>query len=293
MNKWIITVFLTFWSLPAHLQNLKFLEDSLAKLSGQFITDTNPKLRQEAFSHFTSLMHFVIPIKGSFDYSFDSLKGVSILYPPDSSFRIFTAQTQIGRDLYRHFGALQWANEKKRPVIFQDQSENIQNYESAILNPANWYGALYYNLIAFESGYENRYLLFGYDSYSRFHKWKMIDVLCIGEDSLFFGAPVFDWEDRILTRFVWQYSADVQVHLNFDVGLDMIIFDNLIPMKGPYTGQGVVMVPDGSYRGFKMKKGIWIAVEKIFFEVQTKPPGDSPVLDQESEKDLFGRPRKG
>jgi len=293
MRKLLILLFACFLPIVTYTQHFKELEDSLSDLSEVFISMPDPKIRHEAFRSFESMMKSILNNNRSFEYPFDSLRSISILYPPDSSFRIFTTQIQIDRDQYRYFGALQWKDDNKRAVFFKDQSEKIQNPNSIILDPQNWYGALYYNLIPFGSEIEEKYLLFGYDSYSQLHNRKLIEILCIRNDSLSFGAPVFKWDNRLLTRFVLQYSSDVKVHLNFDSNHDMIIFDNLIPLMGSYPGQGIIMVPDGSYRGFKQENETWVEVDKIFFEILDEPPREFPILDEGSERDLFGRLRKG
>jgi hypothetical protein len=290
-KKWIV-LFLCFYAISGFAQNSPDLEDTLSKLSEKFIAEPDSNARLEAFEKFELLLTKFLNEPNSFGRTFDSLHSLSILYPSDSSFRIFTTQVQTGRDRFRHFGALQWKDSNKSLVIFKDQSDQIEETSSIILKPENWYGALYYNMISFGSEDNQKYLLFGYDSYSLFHRRKLIDVINLGKDSISFGAPVLQRGNSFQSRFLLQYSADVKVLLNYDPDLGIIMYDNLIPIKGPYPGQGIIMVPDGSYRGFKLENGIWAEVGKIFFQIQDVPPGDS-IPDKGTDRDLFGRERKG
>lgn len=54
------------------------------------------------------------------------------------------------------------------------------------------------------------------------------------------------------------------------------------------------MVPDGSYSGYfqSPEREGWTYVEKLFTEILLEAPRDKPVLDDQKDKDLFGRTKK-
>ena len=51
--------------------------------------------------------------------------------------------------------------------------------------------------------------------------------------------------------------------LNFNEKRDMIIFDNLIPKDKKDKGREWLYVPDGTYNGFKFKRGKLIFEEMV------------------------------
>lgn len=58
-----------------------------------------------------------------------------------------------------------------------------------------WYGVLYYNMKEFK-GLDGSfyYLVFGYDGYEFFNKWKVLDVLYFKNGKFVFGVLVFVYE---------------------------------------------------------------------------------------------------
>ena len=65
-------------------------EDSLQILAKDLIVDTLTAGRMRSDSQFVRTLVRALQIKNSFYYPFDSIAGVSKLYAPDTSFRIFT-----------------------------------------------------------------------------------------------------------------------------------------------------------------------------------------------------------
>ena len=75
---------------PEALERLHLGEDTLALLAYAVVNDS---IEQERFAACRALIQVLVrtlKIENSFQYRFDRLKSVSILAPPDSSFRIFT-----------------------------------------------------------------------------------------------------------------------------------------------------------------------------------------------------------
>jgi hypothetical protein len=67
--------------------------------------DTEDRLRADSF--FTRQLVQALRTPYSFHYGFDSLKTISRLYAPDSSFRIITWQLMKDFSYYRYKGAIQ------------------------------------------------------------------------------------------------------------------------------------------------------------------------------------------
>jgi hypothetical protein len=194
------------------------------------------------------------------------METVSILYPPDSSFRIFTWQLKVNDADYRYYGAIQWNTAELKLVPLADRSISLENPVYSTSTSDKWYGALYYNIKPFTTANgEKKYLLFGYDAYDVNDHRKIIDVMTIQNGQVHFGAPVFIADKSTpKSRIIYQYSADASIKVNFDENHDMIICDHLQEIQGILPGQGKTMVPDGSYEGYKLEKGNWKYISNVF-----------------------------
>ena len=277
-------------------QQIQFqeIERQLIELGRTLITDTIPAERILAAEKIKITLTETLDDPGSFEYPFDSLITVSILEPKDKSFRIFTWQLYEDIDKYKHFGIIQVAGKKPTLHILEDQSETVamEDLPYEVLTKDNWYGALYYNIKEFKTKTGKRYLLFGRDDYRFFTKRKLVDVLYFENDQPRFGDATFfpseeDRPDLAYYRLVLNYSAATSIRLNYDDYLNLLIFDNLLPTNNEYAEE--TYLPDGSYRGYELKKGRWIAVEKIFQHTWEEAPRPEPILNgRKANKDLFG-----
>ena len=277
---------------PEDLKKLEIFEDTLGLLGHLVVNDTMEERRYAACKEFILKLTAALKIKNSFHYPFEQIKTLSVLSPEDKSFRIFTWQLYVNKNDYRYFGAIQMNQEDLKLFPLSDRSFEVEDVEYDILSPKEWYGALYYNIRAFDSPEGKRYLLFGYDGYSFFQKRKLIDVLTFRSDGPVFGAPVFatNAESRnpvTKNRHIMEYSAESSIKLNYDELHEMVLFDHLISMNG-IPGQGTTNYPDGSYEGYKFQKGLWVHVDKIFHQVSEEPPREEPILDKRKNKNIFG-----
>ncbi len=278
-------------------EEIKTLEDTLARLSYLVVNDSLPENRFGACREFIKLLVKTLKHENSFDYPFNRLNSISIQYPQDSSFRIFTWQLYKDVDEYHYYGAIQMNTPELVLYPLIDRSEQVESVEYDIIPADKWYGSLYYNLREFDSQEGKKYLLFGFDGYSFFNKRKIIDVLSFQNGKPVFGAAVFvhqkeDSPPRTKNRVLLEYTADVAIRLNYDVAMEMILFDHLRESGGNYSGQGVTYVPDGTYEGYKLDGGYWVHVDKVFHEVMEDAPRPMPVFDNSGKKDIFGRDRK-
>lgn len=273
-------------------------EDTIALMGYAIVNDSLQANRYAACKKLIITLKQALKIENSFSYPFDRVKTVSIQYPQDSSFRIFTWQLYADENSYRYFGAIQMNTPELTLFPLIDRSGEIENanVEAFELTPDKWYGALYYRIIETESEAGKYYLLFGFDGYKFFHKRKLIDVLTFQEGKPVFGAPVFKFEDensgtKTQKRFMVQYSPESSVTVNYDEIRELILYDHLMNVTGQY-GEGPTKIPDGTYHGFELKDGYWVHIDKVFHEVLDEAPVTKPVLDikeGEKKKDIFGR----
>ncbi len=268
------------------------VEDSLEQLANTIVNDSIKANRIAAVEVFKATLATTLNKPYSFQFPFKGLKSVSIQYPADSSFRIFTLQLFINDNEYKYFGAIQKNSRELQLVDLQDASGEIDDPNYDIVDPEEWYGALYYKIEQFKGpGKKTHYLLFGYNGFSFFQKRKVLDVLTFDDKGApTFGASVFtkhedDKHPDGRKRLILEYTAEAAVRIQYDPAMNMIIHDHLIPMRARY---GETYIPDGSYIGYKLEKGIWRKIDKIWHQVSEEAPRDMPILSGRSGKDLFG-----
>lgn len=268
---------------PADLKKLQAKEDSLKLLAKNVYVDSFTAGRMRSDSQFVKTLVRSLLIKNSFYYPFDSVQGVSKLYAPDSTFRIFTWSVNYDDFYSRQKGAIQHRTNdgslKLTPLI--DYYEFTPKPLDSVRTNMNWIGAVYYNIIKNEHNGKSYYTLFGFDDHNVRSNKKWIDVLHFdAKGQPRFGVP-FTFENDSIKRPVQyrhsiEYKKAASTFVNYDSDLNMIILDHLIsetdePDK-PYT-----MVPDGDQEAFVWKGGKWVHIDKAFdFKLQD---GQAPLPD--------------
>jgi hypothetical protein len=286
----------------ANLEKINTIEDSLAILAYAVVNDSLEMNRFGACRALIPALVRALKVENSFQYRFDRLKSMSIMAPPDSSFRIFTWQLFVNDSTYKYFGAIQMNAPTLKLFPLSDKSAEMENsFEDMILTHDNWYGSLYYNVQQFEAKEGNKYLLIGFDAFSFFERRKIIDVLSFDKTGKpNFGATVFDMvktekeaEGPAPLRLVLEYSAEAGVRCNFDQQYEMILFDHLEIVPSPF-GRGMTQIPDGSVEGLKLEKGRWRHISKVFNDSQTEEQTQiEPILGKQKGKNMLGKQKKG
>lgn len=274
------------------IQQIKLGEDTLAVLAYAVVNDS---IEQERFAACRALITCLVrtlKIENSFKYNFDRLRSLSILSPPDSSFRIFTWQLFVNDSTYRYYGAIQLNNKDLQLFPLIDRSADMPGLpDREQLTPERWYGVIYYNLRQFDTKSGRKYLLMGYDALSFYDRRKVVDVLHFDpKGKPVFGDDVFDRDGTVgppIQRIFVEYSAEASIRVNWDEQYKVVLIDHMIPMPSPY-GSGVVQVPDGSYDALKFEKGRWKYIDKIFNDVMEEAPRPEPILDGRKNKDIMG-----
>ena len=259
-----------------NLQQLQAYEDTLLEIGTTLVTDSIYEVREAACVQFIPTLVKALKTPGSFHYPFDKLQTVSILNSPDEKFRIFTFQMTLWDNTYRYYGAIQYNTEQLKLTPLIDMSLFLGDAMDTVVGNKSWYGALYYNIIEKKRKGKKHYLLFGWDGNDRFSTKKLVDVLHFEGEEVRFGAPIFQVGDSVITRYIIQFKKEAQASINYDEEHKMILFDHLIPEHPGSEGIKMTYVPDGSYEGFKYKKGVWLHTEKAFEQQITVPPDNTP-----------------
>jgi hypothetical protein len=265
----------------ADLKVLRQKEDSLLTYSAQIIQGINSDNRLSADSVFTRVLVRALKSKNSFQFPFDSLQTVSILYSPDSVFRIFTWQLVINENVIRQHGAIQMktvdGSLKLYPLI--DKSDVTSNVADTIGNNYGWIGAIYYKIILKKTGNQNYYTLLGFDENNIRSSRKIIEVLTFKNDEPIFGGSYFSGEkadgfSKWQSRYIMEYKKEAGPRMNYDKDMDMIIVEHLVS-ESAEPKKKWTLVGDGDYEGFVWKGNKWMHVEKVFNVVT--PDGQAPV----------------
>ncbi|ACU60579.1 hypothetical protein [Chitinophaga pinensis] len=269
---------------PANEEVLRKQQDSLQVLSDLILRGRDEAIRQNANDRFIPKLVQALKTPYSFYFRFDSLTTISIQYPADSAFRIFTWGLEQETSFYHHYGAIQMRTEGGELKLYPlfDRSDYINNQDT-ITNNKEWYGCMYYKVQHRRYFNKDYYTLFGWDANNIRSQKKMLDMLTFKDGEPVFGGPFFSFaEDTIpkktRNRIILEYKKDATISLSYNPEMDMIVYDHLISETNQ-PSKPSTFVPDLDYEGFKWKAGKWMHIEKVFHDAlpQGKVPVDQPM----------------
>lgn len=275
---------------PIAKKDYRFLqqkEDSLKGYADSIVMGSTTQMRFNSDSIFTRMFVKALATPYSFHYPFETLATISIQYPPDSSFRIFTWQMLINEQLTRQHGAIQMKTADGKLKLFPliDKSDVITRIHDTTGNNRGWFGAVYYKIIQTKDEDKTYYTLLGFDENSNLSNRKVIEVLTFKKGEPWFGGKYFMFDEKnrpVLTgsRYIMEYKKNAGARLTYDKDLDMIIAEHLESETGEPKKKWTY-IPDGDYEGFKWTDGRWVHVEKVFDQVtpEGKEPVPSPLKD--------------
>lgn len=149
-------------------------------------------------------------------------------------------------------------------TVFEDNSD-WERIERKPVRPNDWYGALYYAVLANRYRGKTYYTVLGWDGKDNITNRKVVDVINIQGKSVILGSNIFkDAQDRPASRLIYEYANDVSMALNYDEKEKMIIMDHLAPEDSRFEGQYQFYGPDFSYDALEFKKGEWLLVKDVF-----------------------------
>lgn len=271
----------------ADLKILQKKEDTLKKLAIGLIADSSTAQRMRNDSAFIRTLVRTLQVKNSFYYSLDSVKGISRLYAPDSTFRIITWSLTFDDYYSRQRGAIQMRTKdgSLRLIPLRDYSEFTTIPEDSFRTKDNWIGAVYYNMVKTQYKGKNYYTLFGLDYHTVRSNLKWMDVLSFDEKNMPVFGGIISWEEDSVKRpnqqrYYIEYKEEAHTLMNFVEEEGIILVDHLIS-ETDEEDLGYTYIPDGDYEGFKWKNGKWVHIDKVF-NVKLKDgefPMPDPLLD--------------
>lgn len=224
------------------------------------INDSTESARYEANYKLIKTLVSALKTHNSFNYSFDSVKSITITASPDRRFRIFSWHVLNDDGTYRYYGSIQLNTGGAALKLFplSDRSELIKAPQDSLLTNNHWYGCQYYKIIPVTYNTPRPYyILLGWKGYNTSVTQKIIEVLNFEGENVSFGRKIFDGLTDINTKYraVFQYSRQVSMLLNYDGLKNTIIFDHLAPPDSAFAKNYAYYGPDLSYDGFKIERG--------------------------------------
>ena len=216
--------------------------------------------------------------KKSFDYDFNKLVNMSKLKSEDKKFKIYTWNLPFSNGTYKYYGFCQYKFTKKI-ILYQliDNSSKIEMPEKEILKNTNWYGALYYKILTNTYNNKTYYTLLAWDGNDDFTNKKIIDVLYFENKELFFGQPIFNYENKTINRIIFEYTKQVKMMLKYNKELNQIIFDHLSPSQKKFKDQYIYYGPDMTYDGLEFKNGYWNLKSNIVLKNKKEEIKKEPI----------------
>lgn len=207
----ISILLILFSSSPLSSQEVYHWEDTIRNVAEEIMMSDQWTARAASLDKMPDLLSRALDQDGSFDLSFDSTR-ISVVYAPDSSFRILTGQAVLEGDEIKYYGLVQKKNDERNPVFLRDNSYAPGELYEDVLGADTWNGAVYYNLVPFNFEGKEYYLLFGFAAKSLFENSKVAEVLFFQDGEIRFGAPVFfNDQGETKNRIMITYSADVEL----------------------------------------------------------------------------------
>lgn len=249
-------------------QMMADLQDSLQVLSYKMINDNIEPERYNANYKLIKTLVNTLRIPYSFNFSFDSLKTISIQTSPDKRFRIFSWHVMNDDGSYRYYGTIQMNNPEGKLQMFPlvDYTPAIKNSTDTITTNDKWYGAQYYRIISVLNNVQTPYyVLLGWKGNTANSTKKVIEILYFKEGKAYFGMPVFDGDKDMLKkkRIIFEYDRRASMVLNFEQSISTVVFDHLAPPDPKLKGRFELYGPDLSYDGYKLVNGRWKFVQSL------------------------------
>ena len=254
----------------------RIAENALKLLQSPTFLSRIESERVEGNKKFIALWDEIVADPAILDYSFDSLREISILSPPDKKFKLITWNLYKNDGTHSYFGYLLVNNKKRVKKGFLryetfttyehfkliDRSVTIKSPESYTGSTDKWFGMIYTQLIV----NDEYYTLIGWDGNDKLTQRKFVDVLYFKpEGDPVFGKSVFKIPKKYPKRLMFEYSSDVSMSVKYNDKKKQIVYSHLASRdeNGLLNGQFQYYGPDGSFDALQFKDDKWVSVEDV------------------------------
>ncbi|HBG71526.1 MAG: hypothetical protein A2W93_05930 [Bacteroidetes bacterium GWF2_43_63] len=195
--------------------------DSLMVAANAMYNGKTDMVRYEANELFIQLLKKDLRDEGAFDFVYDSIRILSVIYPEDQKFKIFTWNLPLSNFRNENYGLMMVFSEKShnyKLIELRDISNDIVNPEREILKKGLWYGAVYYQLIEKKIEGKKVYTIIGWHPTNGLYQQKVIDVITFDRaDEPVFGRLMFRGKGFSSSkRIIFRYSDKVAMKLRFE-----------------------------------------------------------------------------
>ncbi|MDK2842918.1 MAG: hypothetical protein PWQ17_2424 [Anaerophaga sp.] len=209
---------------------------------------------------------FLMGIPELFMNNFSGFSGLSTLLLPEEGLKIVTWNVEERMGDHHFYGVIATYQEDENIKVFQlnDKFRKTGQPEFSVLTYPDWYGAVYYDVIPVVHDKKTYYTLLGYNGNDAFSRMRIVDVLYFSEEGTpCFGAPLFNVNDGLKKRLIFEYSNRAEMMLRYDKREKMIVMDHLAPMEPVFEGDRSYYGPDFSYDVLDYQEGKWLLVEDV------------------------------
>lgn len=202
--------------------------DSLVAAATAMYNGKSDMVRYEANEQFMQLLKKDLRDQQAFDYVFDSIRILSVIFPEDKKFKIFSWNLPLGNFKNENYGLMMVFSEKShnyKLIELRDVSNDIVNPEKEILKKGLWYGAVYYQLIEKKADGKKVYTLIGWHPTNGLYQQKIVDVITFDRnDDPVFGKLMFRGKGYSGSkRIIFRYSEKVVMKLRFELATYNIV----------------------------------------------------------------------
>lgn len=129
---------------------------------------------------------------------------------------------------------------------------------SGRVQPDDWPGAIYYDVILTHHRKTPYYTLLGWDGADALVTQKIVEPLQIKRGRVRFGDRTLIGPDGNTSRFILTYADDAVVALRHEPASKRIVMDHLSPFEPHLKGVPSFYGPDMSYDALVWRKGHWL-----------------------------------
>lgn len=246
---------------------------------------------------FKSEFKEILRMEQGFDHPFRNLNSIGKINSQDDQVRVITWNVQWTDGTHSYFGFVLKRDKRKASHHVSELTQYPKGiypkYNKEQLEPSQWYGCLYYDIVDVQKGNKTYYTLLGYDAYDTRSKIKILDIMFFAANTPRFGYPMFQTDKGYEKRIFMEHSAKATMSLKYDKKRQLIIFDHLSPEAPNLAEFREYYVPDMSYDAYKYENGKWLLSEDIIAinpeENRSKvlvydPKTDTSVVIQENAK---------
>ena len=244
----------------------KINEAAIEELAFQVLNAKKDEERLLASEELKAMLKNELSKKTAFEFPFDGVKSMSIITPPDSSFRLFNWNIPFNDGTYEYeCGILKQEDNSKTSFYFLSPVTNDSiEAEKATTANKQWFPGLFYELIQKETKFQTYYTLLIWEGNDRLTTKKHIDVLWFDQGGdIRFGAPIFIKEGRKKNRIIFEFSGQESMKMNYNSETDQIQFDLLVPVRSDYAGIYEYYFPAITQDAYQWQEKHWTFLKLI------------------------------